>query len=155
MFISNNIYKTIIEYAIIPTVDIIFINSNNEILLWLRNNAPLQWAYYLPWWRIHKWEKIIDAAVRKSQEELWINIIKNKLQFIWVYNDIFEDSAFEWLSTHCIPCTFLYKIDNIEIANIKHDEQHAELKFFHYQDKTLIHFLTNRLEEINNSYNIF
>ena len=42
MFISDDLYKDIINYTIIQTLDIVFINQKNQILLGLRENAPLQ-----------------------------------------------------------------------------------------------------------------
>ncbi len=155
MFVPDNIYKDIIKYAVIPTVDIIFINKNKEILLWLRNNAPLKWAYYLPWWRIQKWETITDAAKRKSKEEINIEIDVSELQFVGVYDDIFSDSAFESVSTHCLPCTFVYQLNDRDYSIIKTDNQHSDIKFFSYDDFSLHPFLQKRLEKIQSEYNIF
>lgn len=155
MNIPTNIYRKIIEYIAVPTVDFIFLNQNKEILLWLRNNAPLKWVYYLPWWRIQKWETIIEAAKRKAKEEININIDQDRLKFIGVYDDIFKDSIFNDLSAHYLPCTFLYYISEDEQKEIQPDNQHDNIKFFSYNEINLHPFLKTRLQNIQASYNIF
>lgn len=155
MFIPTDIYKEIVKYSVVPTADILFLDRDKKILLWLRNNAPLKWVYYLPGWRIQKWETIIQAVKRKSKEEVNIDIEESRLQFVGIYNDIFIDSAFEDISTHCIPCTFVYWLDNLEKSNIISDHQHSDMKFFSYNDPTLHPFLQERLQKIQSEYNIF
>ena len=155
MFIPSDTYKKIIDYMVIPTTDIVFLNKNKEILLWLRNNAPLKWIYYLPGWRIQKWETIIQAAKRKAKEELNIDIDQEKLKFIGVYDDIFNDSAFDNLSTHCLPCTFLYMLSEYEEQNLKPDNQHEHMRFFAYNEESFHPFLKKRLKQIQSVYSIF
>lgn len=145
MYIDNNIYKQVIDYSVIATLDIIFINKNNEILLWKRNNPPLKWEYYLPGWRRYKNEKIEDTAKRKSLEEIWINININKLQFLWVYDDIFEDSIYQWIWTHCSPITYIYHLSKEEENNIKTDSQHSNFHFFDVNDTSLHNMVQMRI----------
>ena len=133
----------------IPTVDILFINSNKELLLGKRNNEPLMWVYYIPGGRVNKWERSIDAAQRKAKEELGIDIDILRLQFIWVYDDIFENSAFEGMSTHCIPVTYLYQLDETEESNLfLWDSQHSDLRFFSIDDPSLHDMVKIRLKDI-------
>ncbi len=42
MFIEKELYKNILATMPIPTVDILFLNSKNELLLGKRNNEPLK-----------------------------------------------------------------------------------------------------------------
>lgn len=48
MFIEKELYMNILDCMPIPTVDILFLNSKNELLLGKRNNEPLKNIYYLP-----------------------------------------------------------------------------------------------------------
>ena len=100
MFIDEDSYKTIVRNSIIPTCDIICITKDKKILLCLRNNEPLKWIYYIPWWKRYKNEKMVDSAKRKSYEELWLEVDVNRLNFLGVYDDIYDNSAFEWISFH-------------------------------------------------------
>ena len=155
MFIDKEIYKTIVEYSIIPTVDIIFLDTDKRVLLWLRNNEPLKWKYHLPGWRIEKNETILQAAQRKAKEELSITIDIQRLQFVWVYDDIFDNSDFGSFSSHFIPITFSYELSTEEESNIITDEQHDDIKFFAYNDPEIHPFLEKRLQDIQAKYHIF
>jgi colanic acid biosynthesis protein WcaH len=155
MYIDHELYKAIVDCSVVATVDIIFIDSAKRVLLWLRNNAPLKWAYYLPWGRINKNESIVDAAKRKAQQELGLVLDISKLRFVWVYDDIFLDSAFDWISAHCLPCTFVYSLSQNDIDAIAFDSQHSDFHFFEYTDDLLHPFLKNRLSLIESIYHVF
>ena len=146
MFIEKELYKDILRNIPIPTVDILFLNSKNELLLGKRNNEPLLGIYYIPGGRINKWEKLLDAAHRKAKEEVWIDIDITKLRFIWVYDDIFENSAFDNISTHCIPITYSYLLDTDEEWMISlWDAQHSDFRFFSFSDESLHNMVKLRL----------
>ncbi len=149
MFIEKELYKNILKYIPIPTVDILFLNSKKELLLWKRNNEPLKGIYYIPGWRVNKWEKSLDAAKRKAFEELGISINTSKLQFIGVYDDIFDNSAFDDISTHCIPVTYSYQLDMQEewILSLW-DTQHSDLMFFTLDDPSLHEMIKMRIKSL-------
>lgn len=150
MFIEKELYKTILQCIPIPTVDIIFLNSHNEILLGKRNNEPLLGIYYIPGGRINKWETTLVAAERKSKEELGIDIDITKLQFIGAtYNDIFDNSAFENISTHCIPITYIYKLWKQEESMLSlWDNQHSDLRFFSIDDPNIHELVQLRINDL-------
>ena len=145
MLIEDKLYKEIVKNIIIQTVDIVFLNSKNQILLWLRENNPLKWVYYLPWWRRNKNERILDSAKRKSKEELWIDISTNKLKFLGVYDDIYNNSMYKNIWTHCSPIIYAYKLSSEEEKNIKNDSQHSEFKFFDLNDESLHKMVKERI----------
>lgn len=149
MFIKENIYRKIMENVIIVCVDLLCINNNGEILLGLRNNSPLKDIYYLPGWRIFKYENILVAAKRKAIDELWIDINTKKLRFLWVYDDIFpNDSFFPWWWSHYTSRTYIYPLSKIEEENLHtNDNQHKKLKFFSPKDKSLHYMLKDRLKD--------
>ena len=149
MFIEKELYKEILRTMPIPTVDIVFMNSQSQILLWMRNNEPLKWIYYIPGGRVNKWERSIDAAKRKAFEELGIFIDVSKLQFVGVYDDIFDNSAFEGISTHCIPVTYVYQLHPDEEAHLSiADSQHDELQFFTLDHPSLHPMVKMRIQDI-------
>ncbi len=149
MFIEKELYIDILNCMPIPTVDILFLNSKNQILLWKRNNEPLMWVYYIPGWRVNKWEHSLDTAKRKAREELGIDIDSTRLQFIWVYDDIFENSAFEGISTHCIPVTYLYPLTLAEESQLSlWDTQHSDLRFFSLDDPSLHEMVKIRIQDM-------
>lgn len=149
VFIPKEIYTTILEYMPIPTVDILFINSKNELLLARRNNEPLLGVYYIPGGRVNKWEASLDTAKRKAKEELGIDIDTKKLRFVGVYDDIFDNSAFAGISTHCIPVTYTYQLDIQEERQLSlADSQHSDLRFFSLDDPMLHEMVKMRIHDL-------
>lgn len=149
MYIEHNIYKTIMEHSVINTIDVIFINKDNHILLWLRNNEPLQWVYYIPGGRRHKNELIIDSAKRKMKEELWLDVDTERLIFLWVYDDIFENSMFEGVGSHYISITYVYRLTEKEETNIGiTDSQHSSIQFFNPEDPNLHEMVKIRVRDM-------
>ena len=149
MFIEKSLYMDILRYMPIPTVDILFVNSQNQILLGKRNNEPLIGVYYIPGGRVNKWEYSLDTAKRKAKEELGIDIDIFRLQFVGVYDDIFENSTFEGISTHCIPVTYLYRLNFDEEKNLSlGDSQHSDLRFFSLDDPSLHEMVEMRVRDM-------
>ncbi len=148
MFIENEIYKIIIENTIIEAIDLMIINQKWQLLLWLRNNEPLKWIYYITWWRRYKNEKIIDAIKRKAYEELWIKIDENKIIFIWIYDDIYDNSIFGNIPSHYSSITYIYKLDKDEEKKIRKDDQHEELKFFDINNPNIHKAIKIRIKDI-------
>ena len=149
MFIEKSLYMDILRNMPVPTVDILFINSRNQILLGKRNNEPLMGVYYIPGGRVNKWERSLDAARRKSREELGIDIDISRLQFVWVYDDIFPNSAFADISTHCIPVTYMYRLDlDEELILSIWDAQHSDLRFFSLDDLSLHEMIDMRVRDL-------
>lgn len=95
---------------------------------------------------MNKWEKSLDAAKRKAFEELGISIDVAKLQFVGVYDDIFHNSAFDDISTHCIPVTYSYQLDGDEESMLSlGDTQHSDLRFFSPSDVSLHEMVRMRI----------
>jgi len=148
MLIEKEYYKEIIKTTIIECVDLILLNSKNKILLWLRNNNPLKWIYHIPGWRRYKNELLLDSVKRKAYEELWIHICTDKLIFLWIYDDIYPNSMFEWIDSHYSSITYVYHIDKDEENNIKKDKQHSNLKFFDINDKMINDIVQIRIKDM-------
>lgn len=148
MFIEKEKYKIIIENTIIETIDLIIINNEWKILLWLRNNEPLKWEYYIPWGRRYKNELINDSIRRKAYEELWIQIDPNQVVFLWIYDDIYPNSMFDNTSSHYSSITYMYKLTKSEENNLRKDTQHSDLKFFDVNDNTLNNLIKIRIKDM-------
>jgi colanic acid biosynthesis protein WcaH len=149
MFIEKSLYIDILRNIPIPTVDILFLNFQNQILLGKRNNEPLMGVYYIPGGRVNKWERSLYTAQRKAKEELGIEIDISRLQFVWVYDDIFENSAFEDISTHCIPVIYFYRLSSDEEYGLSlWDSQHSDLRFFSLDDPSIHEMVGMRVRDL-------
>lgn len=148
MYIEEVLYETILKLSIIVCVDIVFINTCDEVLLWLRNNKPLHSIYYFPWWRRYKNELIYNSLLRKAKEEVWLDVDINRFIFINVYDDIFEDSMFNDVWSHCSSLTYLYQLTPEEEKCIKTDSQHKMYKFFAIDDDNLHEMVKIRMQDV-------
>lgn len=152
MFLDDKLYKEIMEYSIIPTVDVLFIKNKSKVLLWLRENKPLKWVFYFPGGRIEKWETIQQAVVRKVSEELWYFIDVNRLIFLNIYDDFFDESIYEWVTLQNTTITYVYLLNNDEINNFEpNDYQHNEFKFFEFNNNNLHDRVKIRIKDLLNS----
>jgi len=148
MFIEPDLYKMIMELSIIPTVDLICINTSNQLLLMKRNNKPLKDVYYFPWWRRNKLESLEDALVRKWKEELMIDIDLSRIHYLESYDDIFPDSIFDNVPLHCFTVSYVYFLQDDELAHIHLDSQHSDLKLFDLDDPSLHEMVKIRIRDI-------
>lgn len=149
MFLKPEVYKIILDNSIVITVDVIFVNGKGEILLGLRNNEPLKWVYYIPGGRRFKGETINEWVSRKMKEELWLDIDTEKLFLLSVYDDIFDNSAFEGIETHTCSITYVYHLSENEEKNIWiSDSQHCGIKFFDINDPNLHDLVKIRVKDM-------
>lgn len=84
------------------------------------------------------------------EEELWLQIDAEKLLFLWVYDDIFNDSMYEDVGIHCSPITFVYPLSIEEEPQIRGDNQHSDFKFFDQDDNSLHDMVKLRIKDIQN-----
>ena len=151
MFLDDGIYREIMEYSIIPAVDVLFVKNNHEVLLGLRDNKPLKWIYYFPWGRIEKWETIMQAVKRKMNEEIGYEIDTERLVFLNIYDDIFGESIYENITLQNVTITYVYLLDD-KTDNIKpNDSQYDEFKFFDINDKILHDRVKIRIKDLLDS----
>lgn len=148
MYIENNVYKTIIENVVIEAVDIVILNTRQQILLWKRENPPLLGEFYIFWGRRYKNELLLDSVKRKISEEVWISAQENKLVFLWIYDDIYPNSIFDNTPSHYSSITYIYQLSDEEGKKIKKDPQHEELRFFDINSPLLHPAIKLRLKDM-------
>ena len=110
--IEINLYKKIIKSLPIVCVDVIIKNSKDQYLLVKRKNNPLKGQWWVVGGRIEHLEYAREAAIRKIKEEINLNI--EHLIFEGVYEDKFQNNAFEEAPYHTVSLVFSCKIDNDE-----------------------------------------
>ncbi len=97
------IFKTIVEYTPLISIDFIVKNDKEEILLGKRLNAPAKGYYFTLGGRIYKNETMQNAMRRIAKEEIGIELDIVKSQFIGVFEHFYDDSfADEAISTHYV-----------------------------------------------------
>lgn len=103
MFIEEGLYRQILGAMPIACVDVAVIYCGN-VLLVRRGDKPAQGEWWLPGGRVHKGEKMREAAVRKVREELGLDCVVGPL--VHTAETIFPDGP-EGIDVHSINSCFL------------------------------------------------
>jgi colanic acid biosynthesis protein WcaH len=145
--IPKKIYREIMEWVPIFTVDVIFFNKEKtKTLLFKRENEPLKKWYFSLGGRVLKNEELKKSAVRKVKEEIGIDIFANDLFGEGLTNEIHETSIFENCNVHNINVQYgaIWK----EEYKISFDSQHTEAKWFSINDELLHPFIKTRIKNL-------
>ena len=86
-YIPDFVYNLFVKHSVISCVDICIL-KDNKVLLVLRNEEPAKGMWFPPGGRIQRGEEIFDAAIRKCNEEVGIDI--NPIKIIHTDNTIFK-----------------------------------------------------------------
>lgn len=131
MFIENNDYLNILKNSHVVSVDLIIMDTTDNVLLGKRNNAPAKDFWFVPGGRIQKNETLDDAIKRISLQETGNSL--SKTNFIGLYhhnyNDNYDNNSF---GTNYIVLGVGVKINNN--INISPDKQHDDFKWWSISD---------------------
>jgi len=148
--IDNDLYSKILYNVPIVTVDIIIYDkSGTNILLFKRKNEPIKDVYYTIGGRIMKNESLNNASQRKLKEEIGVTNVN--LTYCGVIEEIFPNSMYDKISSHCINFLYKYVLDDYNNVEIKLDCQHSEYKWFSIQDKELHPYITKKIDISSNN----
>lgn len=126
-------YKICLESVPICTVDLVIFDPKKEkTLLFLRNNKPAKGLYYTLGGRVFKNESPEEALKRIALAEADLNVDSTKLKFGGYINEVFEDSRYGGVNSHCINLYFVYFLGKDEDINL--DDQHGGYKWFKMRD---------------------
>ena len=125
-------YREILEKLAIPCVDVVIENELGEILMIKRDNEPAKNQWWFPGGRIFKRETIKDAAIRKIQEEVGLEI--SDVAIVGAYETIFDEGPFG-IETGTHSVNVLVKGSVKSFDNLKTNGDHSEAKFFKEVDE--------------------
>ena len=126
-------FIAIIDATPLVSVDLILHNTRGEILLGKRNNKPAQGYWFVPGGRIRKNETIDHAIERIAEKELGLNLKRNEMTLLGVYDHIYEDNYLGQanVNTHYVVLGFQATIENR--YEFTADEQHEALRWWSKQ----------------------
>jgi colanic acid biosynthesis protein WcaH len=146
-FLPDETYITCLASGPIVAVDVVLLNpSKTKILLFKRNNKPLDGIFYTIGGRTLKNESIVDTAVRKLKEEAGIRVSKMELFLGGIIEEFFEESIYHGVDTHNVNIFFGYVVS--ESISIKLDSQHSEYKWFDIKSQDIHSYIQHRIELI-------
>ena len=129
--VPRTAFKSIIRWAPIGSIDLIFLNRANEVLLGFRSNRPARNTWFVPGGRIFKGERIEGAMVRIARNETGIEIRPAQADFVGVFEHFYTNSVFSAsrsLPTHYVVIAF--KVRFKRDPKLHPDGQHRELRWF-------------------------
>lgn len=117
MFLSNEVFKTVVENSPLISIDLIVENSDGQFLLGMRTNRPAQNTWFVPGGRVQKGESLVNAFVRLCKGELNLDIERQNSQFLGLFEHFYEDSVFgDGISTHYIVMAHKVKVNQQLLA---------------------------------------
>ena len=127
MFLSKDIFSTVIENAPLISIDLVVKNKDKKVLLGKRLNKPAFGSWFVPGGRVFKDEKVEDAFKRITENEIGICMDISNASFKGIYQHFYNDNVFDDdFSTHYIVMGFEINIEQDPVLN----NQHENYKWF-------------------------
>lgn len=131
-FINDDDFKCVIKNSPLFAIDLVCV-SNNSVLMGRRSNEPAKSYWFVPGGRVRKNEKISDAVLRISSEELDFKILFSEVFFIGIYDHFYENSVFgNEVDTHYVTAVYVFYAD-INLADLP-SLQHYDYSWFPFED---------------------
>ncbi|NIF31125.1 GDP-mannose mannosyl hydrolase [Enterobacter sp. Cy-643] len=125
-------FRAVVEHTPLISIDLIVYNSDGEVLLGKRNNAPAKDYYFVPGGRIYKNEKIADAFHRVCLSEIGMDIDLSEAKFFGVFEHFYSDSfVSEDVNTHYVVLAYELHL-NLNLSDLPFS-QHEEYIFLDVQ----------------------
>ncbi|USE35704.1 GDP-mannose mannosyl hydrolase [Endozoicomonas sp. SCSIO W0465] len=122
-------FKTIIASTPLVSIDLIVRNSQEQVLLGLRNNRPAKGYWFVPGGRIQKDERLEAAFQRLVKVELDTEAEFDKALFLGPYQHFYSDNfSGENFSTHYVVLGYELSLD-IDLDTLPAD-QHQNYRWF-------------------------
>jgi len=84
-FAPREVFEQILEWAVIPTFDLVIEYGERGVILVKRKIPPYQNQWALPGLRMYKGENIDDTLVRIAKQELGLDIDPSERKFLGQY----------------------------------------------------------------------
>ncbi|NRQ42232.1 GDP-mannose mannosyl hydrolase [Rheinheimera sp. YQF-2] len=121
-------FKAVVSNAPLFAIDLVVVNSAQQLLVGLRKNAPAKGFWFVPGGRVYKNETQQQAFARISKQELGVALNIDNALLLGVHDHFYTDSIFGCnISTHYINTPYLLRINEQDL--VLPTEQHSEYKW--------------------------
>lgn len=128
-FLNKQEFTEVIDRTPLVSIDLVVENEKGEILFGLRTNRPAKDYWFVPGGRILKNEKLDEAFLRLTKNELGVEISRSDARLLDIYEHFYEDSVMgEKPSTHYVVAGYHLKIQQNSLA-LPIGDQHNEYKW--------------------------
>jgi colanic acid biosynthesis protein WcaH len=125
MRLDDKDFLEVVRCTPLVSIDLVVRDSDGRILVGMRNNEPAKGTWFVPGGRVYKGETVSRALARISQAELGITLSDEDVQFLGVYDHLYDSNFAEvdGVSTHYV--VLAYGITrNLDIKDLP-GEQHS------------------------------
>ncbi|NVK57498.1 MAG: GDP-mannose mannosyl hydrolase [Alteromonadaceae bacterium] len=128
MFLTDDVFKSVISSTPLISIDLIVENENQQILVGYRNNRPAKGYWFVPGGRVQKGESLDLAFSRLTEVELGFKQERTDASFMGVYEHFYDDYAYgAEQSTHYVVLGYKLRA-NVDIFDLP-KEQHNQYKW--------------------------
>ncbi|WP_336175304.1 GDP-mannose mannosyl hydrolase [Acinetobacter ursingii] len=113
MWLPDQLFKTVITSTPLIAIDLVVRNTQNEVLLGKRLNAPAKGFWFVPGGRIQKNETLDRAFSRLLKDELDIKnvVTRSDAKFLGLHEHFYEENVFDQnASTHYVVMCYEFSI---------------------------------------------
>lgn len=129
-YLDKDTFQTVISSAPLVSIDLIVVNENNQVLLGERLNRPAQGFWFVPGGRIYKNERLEEAFMRITRDELGQEVQISQANLIGPFTHLYEDCVFTSdVSTHYVALGYRLQINSNTLAPPT-DQQHCRYQWF-------------------------
>ncbi|MDH6018065.1 GDP-mannose mannosyl hydrolase [Vibrio splendidus] len=130
MFLSQQYFSQVIENTPLVSIDLVIEDESGSVLLGERLNRPAQGFWFVPGGRILKDEKLEDAFVRLTQEELGQKFELTQAQLLGPYTHLYDDNVFSnEFTTHYVAIAYKLVVTRSQL-NLPMDVQHSNYRWY-------------------------
>lgn len=125
--IPQDEWETVVRNVPIVSIDLV-VQSADGIILGERTNEPAKGEWFVPGGRVHKHEKLVDAARRVGREE--VGIEPNITERLGAYEHRYHNAEIEGVGgKHYLAIGFVVETD-AAVRNMSFDDQHGDVRAF-------------------------
>ena len=130
MFLSDSLFKQVMAFTPLVSIDLVVRDSRGRVLLGKRKNRPARNTWFVPGGRILKNECLDDAFWRLTQQELGLPTKRKDARLLDVYEHFYADSVFgDEVDTHYVVLGYLIDWPDIDVQDCP-QEQHEAYHWF-------------------------
>lgn len=137
-------WATIVRRVPIVSVDLV-VRHDGGVVLGRRRNEPARGEWFIPGGRVHKHERLADAARRVCHEELGVEV--EIVRRLGVYEHVYDVADVDDVGgKHYVPVA--YVVDPLD-DDFEPDPQHDAFRVFHppFEDVTLHEYVATYLRD--------
>ncbi|MFD1646124.1 NUDIX domain-containing protein [Haloarchaeobius litoreus] len=125
--IPNDEWETVVRNVPIVSIDLV-VRSADGIVLGERTNEPAKGEWFVPGGRVHKHERLVDAARRVASEELGVDV--EVVEKLGAYEHLYHEAELDGVGgKHYLANGFVVETD-AGIDEMTLDDQHGDVRAF-------------------------